>query len=123
MAGVLIASVLAIVALAGIVLYVVREQARKHDEVDRELHDAHAPTLEYAVPLGVDPVVLVAALEQAGYSTTVDARGGPQLLLVKCPRGADRERDQVRSVLESADNPSVDHEVPLPTQVRFRDEG
>ena len=123
MAGVLIATVVAIVTLVWIVAYVVREQARTHERTDRELHDARTPTLEYAVPRGVDPAVLVAALEQAGYSTTVDSRGGPQVLLVKCPRGLDAERDQVRAVIENADNPSVDHQVPLPTHVRFRDEG
>ena len=72
---------------------------------------------------GKDVFVHITAVEQAGYGATVDSRGGPQVLLVKCPRGLDAERDQVRAVIENADNPSVDHQVPLPTHVRFRDEG
>ena len=122
MAGVLIATVLAIVALIWIALYIVREQARRHVAASDELHDARTPTLEYEVPAGVDVAVVLAAVEQAGYTATVETLHGDRTLLVKCPQGIEAERDRIRSVIENAGSASFDHQVPTPTDVHFRDE-
>jgi hypothetical protein len=50
-----------------------REEAR-HEAV---LLDPQTPTVAYAIPNGVDPVVFQTALTHAGYTTMVP--GGPRL--------------------------------------------
>jgi hypothetical protein len=122
MLGVLIATVLVIVALAGIVLYVIREQVAHREKVDRELHDEQTPTLEYLVPTGQDPVVFLVALERAGYTATVDPHHARQVVLIACPDGVDRQREHVRSVIESASVVTPEGGVPPEPEVRFRDE-
>ena len=122
MIGIAILGLVLVVGLAGLVVYVVGGHAVRREQVDQNLHDPRMPTLEYAVPTGIDPAPVRAALEQAGYTTTVDSTAGPQLVLVQCPRGLDRERDAVRAAIESVDNSASDHDIPVPTNVRFRDE-
>jgi hypothetical protein len=122
MIGVLLATVLAFAALAWLVLYVVREQAAKRIRVSEVLHDDHTPTLEYSVPTGQDPAVILAALERAGYTATADPNHGHQRVLVACPAGMDQQRSEVRSVIESASVTAMDDGVPLEVDVRFRDE-
>lgn len=122
MLGVLILTVLVIVALAGIVLYVVREQVAERERVARELHDDRTPTLEYFVPTGQDPVVILTALERADYRATVDPNHAHQLVLVACPGGVERHRAKVRSVIESASVTTPQDGIPLEPEVRFRDE-
>jgi hypothetical protein len=115
----------AILALAVITLYVVREQTgflRRRAQVDKELHSDRVPTLEYEVPVGQDPAVILAALERAGYEATSDATHPLQTVLVACPGGIEGERERVRSVIESADVTTPDDGTPVPVQVRFRDE-
>src|SRR5690349_19377519 len=68
MFGVLLATVIAFVAIAWFVLYVVRQEVAKRERVSAELNSPATPTLEYAVPTGQDPTVIVAALERAGYT-------------------------------------------------------
>jgi uncharacterized membrane protein YcjF (UPF0283 family) len=115
----------AIIVLALIVLYVVREQAglvRRHNEVHRELQSDHTPTLEYDVPTGQDPVVVLAALEQAGYTATVETHHPHQRVLIDCAGDRDAERARVRAVIESADVTAPDDGAPVARAVRFRDE-
>lgn len=115
----------AILALAVITLYVVREQTgflRRHEQVDKELHSDRVATLEYEVPLGQDPTVVLAALHRAGYEATSDATHPRQTVLVACPGGIEGERERVRSVIESADVTTPDDGAPVPVVVRFLDE-
>ena len=113
---------LAVVVLALVVLYVVREQVRHRARVDEELHDERVPTLEYAVPTGQDPALILAALERDGYTATVDTQAAPQVVLIRCPAGLDRDRAHVRSVIASAGVTAQDDGVPVRTDVRFTDE-
>jgi hypothetical protein len=122
MLGILIATVLAVAALVWIVLYVVREQLKEREQVDKELHGDETPTLEYAVPEGQDPAVVLAALERAGYTATVDPNGPHQVVLIACPAGVDRDRAHVRSVIESGSVTAPQDGVPMQVDVRFRDE-
>jgi hypothetical protein len=115
----------AVLVLALIILYVVRQQTgflHRHAEVDRELHDPRTPTLEYDIPTGQDPTVIRAALEREGYITTVDTEHAHQRVLIACPSGVDRERGHVRAVIQSASVSTQDDGVPLQLDVRFRDE-
>jgi hypothetical protein len=122
MLGVLIATVLGIVALAAIVLYVIRQQLAEREQVARELHDEHTPTLEYALPTGQEPALILAALEQDGFTATVDPHHARQRVLVSCPGGVDRHRARVRAVIASAMVVTPEGGVPPEPDVRFRDE-
>lgn len=122
MAGVLVATVLAIVALIWIVVYVVREEAAKRGHIEHELREEQTPTLEYSVPTGQDPAVILAALQSEGYTASVDPHHSEQLLLISCPAGLDRDRARVRSIIAAADVTSLDDGGPVDVDVRFRDE-
>lgn len=122
MLGVAIATVIGIAALIWIVLYVVREQVAQRARVAAELDSPQTPTLEYAVPTGQDPAVIIAALEKAGYTATADPNHAHQLLRVACPSGLDRQREQVRTVIESASVTAVRDGVPIEADVQFADE-
>lgn len=122
MLGVAIATVIGIAALIWIVLYVVREQVAQRARVAAELDSPQTPTLEYAVPTGQDPAVIIAALEKAGYTATADPNHVHQLLRVACPSGLDRQREQVRTVIESASVTAVRDGVPIEADVQFADE-
>jgi hypothetical protein len=117
-----IVMVLAILVLAFVVLYVVREQVKRRERVDKTLEDERTPTLEYVVPTGQDPSVILTALDRAGYTATVDPFGAHQVVSVACPAGLDRERAHVRALIESANVTAPDDGIPLDTPVRFRDE-
>ena len=119
------AVVAAIVALLLITLYVLREQTgflRRHEQVDQELHSDRTPTLAYEVPVGQDPTVVLAALGQAGYTAASDNTHPRQTVLIACPGGIEGERARVRAVIESAGVTAPDDGVPVPVEVRFRDE-
>ena len=112
----------ALVAIVALVLYVLREQSLARERVEAELHAVGTPTLEYVVPTGEDPVVVLAALERAGYTAGVDARGARQVVRVKCPEGTERCRQQVRAVIETAGMGTPRIETRSRADVRFRDE-
>jgi len=112
----------ALVAIAALVLYLLREQSLKRERVEAELHDAGTPRLEYVVPTGEDPVVVLAALERAGYTAGVDTHGARQVVLVKCPDGTERSRQKVRAVIETAGVSTPKPETQSRADVRFRDE-
>jgi pimeloyl-ACP methyl ester carboxylesterase len=123
MVGLLIVTLLLILAVGWVGVRVLRDQMRERNQVDLELHDAHMPTLEYVVPNGQDPAVLLAALELAGYTATVDSQQQPyQVVMIACPDGVDRQRAHVRSVIDSASVTTPEDGVPLQVDVRFRDE-
>ena len=114
----------AVLALALIVLYVARQQTgliHRHQEVDRALH-SDVPTLAYEVPLGQDPAVILAALNEAGYDSTSDGTHPRQTVLIGCPGGIEGEREQVRAIIASANVTTPQDGVPLETDVRFLDE-
>lgn len=122
MLGVMIATVIGVVALIWIVLYVVREQVAARQRVDEELHSDDVPTLEYVVPPGQDPAVILAALERAGFTAAADPHHAHQRVLIACPEGLDRQRAHVRSVIESASVTAPQDGVPVEADVQFVDE-
>jgi len=122
MLGVAIVTVLVLAVLLGVAAYVVREHIARRERVDDVLLDPRTPTLDYEVPTGQDPAVLLGALEKEGYTATVDPHGAHQVVLVQCPGGLEAHREDVRSVIESANVTSVDDGIPLRVDVRFRDE-
>ena len=117
-----IVGLVVLVALVALAMYVLRQQSIERERVEAELHDSGTATLEYVVPTGEDPVVVLAALERAGYTAGVDSHGAHQIILVKCPGGVERCRTAVRAVIESAGMAPVREQSPLHPHVRFRDE-
>ena len=112
----------ALVAIGTLVLYVLREQSLDRERVEAELHFPGTPTLEYVVPTGEDPVVVLAALERAGFTAGVDSRGAKQVVRVKVPDGVEHSRAKVRAVIEYAGAPAPAADWRTHSNVRFRDE-
>lgn len=95
----------------------IRQQRRVRDEADGTV-----PTLDYEVPEGQDPAVIMVALRQEGYEATVEPSGRHPHVLVPCPSGTERERAHVRAVVQGASVSALDDGVPLEQEVRFADE-
>jgi hypothetical protein len=112
----------ALVAIGALVLWILREQSLNRERVEAELHLPDTPTLEYVVPTGEDPVVVLAALERAGYTAGVDSHGAQQVVLIKVPDGVERSRAKVRAVIEYAGAPAPTTDWRTHSDVRFRDE-
>ena len=115
----------AIVVLGLIVLYVVREQTgffRRRSQVHRVLESERTPTLEYDVPTGQDPTVVLAALELAGHTATVEPRHPHQRVLIAYTGDREAAKARIRPVIESTGSTTPDDGAPVPAAVRFRDE-
>jgi hypothetical protein len=93
------AALLSILALLAIIAVNVSLRSLVEDEkhTESELHDPHTPTVTYAIPHGVDPVVFAVALKKAGYLSIVTEAGVSQCLRVRCEPG---ERERLRRVIE-----------------------
>jgi len=80
-------------------------------------------TLIYEVPPGQDPLVVLSALERAGFTAVSDVNSGPPKVVISCPEDRDRVRAEVRTIIEGADTTSIEHGAPVDTRkVRFEDE-
>jgi len=80
------------------------------------------PLLDYVVPAGQDPAVVLAALAAERYDASTDP-GQANLIHIACPGGADRERARVRATIEAVHTTAIDAGAPFdPGPVRFQDE-
>jgi hypothetical protein len=97
-------------------------------KVGKDAERQHAPddprveTLRYRIPDAQDPIVLISALDRAGYTADLDDVAGEKHLVVACPAGRDRERARVRSVLGESDTTSIEGPEFNPGRVTFEDE-
>jgi hypothetical protein len=81
-----------------------------------------AQHLDYVVPAGQDPAVVLAALAAEGYDATTDP-GQANLVHTRCPSGPERERARVRATIQSVHTTAIDAGAPFdPGPVRFQDE-
>jgi hypothetical protein len=78
--------------------------------------------LRYRVPDGQDPAVLMATLEQAGYSTALDEEAGAKNLLIGGPNGREPDRAGVRELIQEADLTSMEGRSIGNGRVVFEDE-
>ena len=92
--------ILIVAAVAVIGVLALRAWGRRRTAVDDELA-GDTQTLDYLVPQGQDPAVLISALKGDGYQAAPDP-GRTNLLHIACPSGLDRERPRVRATLEAA---------------------
>jgi hypothetical protein len=111
-------TLLVIVALGLPVLVVLalRRWGTDQAATEQSLLSPDAHTVSYVVPEGEDPTFARAALAHAGFVSVLD-RSGDQRLVVRCEPG---QREQVRSILEQTDHPTVEHG--LLAHVPFDDE-
>lgn len=98
-----------------------RRWGAERNRISDELNEPTNPSLDYRVPTGQDPAVVLAALNADGYVAATDTTDS-QLVRVACPAGPDRERARVRAVIENAGGTALEHGAPVPGPVRFEDE-
>lgn len=84
--------------------------------------DPGVETLRYQVPDAQDPVVLVTALDRAGYTADLGESGGTKNLTITCPAGREHERARIRSVIAETDRMGLEGPRFNPGEVLFEDE-
>lgn len=120
--GALLVPIVILVVLLVLGAVWLRRWGSERQRVTDDLRDPTTPTLDYQVPDGQDPVVLLTALSQEGYECSVDP-ANTRLVRVSCPAGLDRHRARVRQVIVHAGSTSLEGGPPLePEHVRFLDE-
>jgi hypothetical protein len=97
-----------------------RKWAFDEGQVEARLLAPGAHTLAFVVPNGQDPVPFKAALAHASFTTVVDNTGGRERLVVECE---ERDRAQVRDVLEHVHAVGAAGPDQYVGDVRFDDEG
>ena len=55
---------------------------------EARLHDPRTHTVAFAIPNGIDPVVVKLALTNAGFTSVIDRVGDVECLLVECDESA-----------------------------------
>jgi hypothetical protein len=114
-----------IIAVAVIVVFAFVAGRRWLGQRQRVADDLAAPstaTIDYRVPPGQDPVVLLTALSAEGFTATTSPADAT-LIRVACPAGPDRYRAQVRAVIASVDTTAIDSGATFDVEdVRFTDE-
>ncbi|MDP3890538.1 hypothetical protein [Nocardioides sp.] len=92
-------ALLAVAVLAGSVALslFLRSWGVEESRVQARLRDPHTSTVAFAIPNGIDPVILKLALTRAGFTTAIDRVGDAECLRVEC---AESERAQVRRVIK-----------------------
>jgi hypothetical protein len=120
--GAILVPIVLVVAVLVVLGLGVRTFATQRRAVADELAQERVPTLDYVVPPGQDPVVLLTALSAEGYAATADPRRA-DLLHISTPAGPDRDRAHVRATIASAHDTALDTPVTMdPGEVRFTDE-
>ena len=112
--------VLVVVVVGGIGVNVyLRSWAREESRREAHLRDPSTHTVDYAIPNGIDPVIVESALAMAGLRSGVDRVGMVECVRIEC---AESQREQVRGVIESVPMHAYDGS-PLPVgHVVFEDE-
>jgi hypothetical protein len=88
-------------------------------KVEARLRSPGTHTLNYVVPDGQDPALLKAALARAHFASAVTTDGGAERLIVECE---EKDRAQVRDVLEHVHGAGVGGPDEYVGHVRFEDE-
>lgn len=110
--------VVVVVGGIGVNLYL-RSWARDESQREAHLRDPNTHTVAYAIPNGVDPVIVESALAMAGLPSGVDRIGMVECVRIEC---TESQREQVRGVIEGVPMHSYDGS-PLPAgHVVFEDE-
>lgn len=115
-------TILLLVVVAGGAVAVnvaLRNWVRQESRREAHLRDPHTHTVAYAIPNGVDPVTVMSALAQAGFTSGVDRVGMAECVRIECEES---QRDQVRGVLEGVPMMAYDGSQLPAGHVVFEDE-
>jgi hypothetical protein len=110
--------VVVVIGAIGINLYLrnwVREESRR----EAHLSDPDTHTVTYAIPTGVDPVIIEAALARAGLNSGVVDVGMVECVRIECNES---QREHVREVLEGIPMHAYDGSQLQAGHVVFEDE-
>ena len=93
------AVILIVLVVAGTVALAVslRGWIGEESRFEAHLHVPETRTLTYAIPNGVDPVVVKVALTRAGFRSAIETAGTLQAVRVEC---AEAQRSRLRHVIE-----------------------
>lgn len=116
--GALVVLMTIVMVVVFVLIMSVRSVSLDEIRTEDRLHDPHVHTAAYAVPDGVDPAVIVNAVQAAGFTCVVDPSGPTEHVVVGCEE-ADRPR--LRSVIEALPVTRYDG-TPLRERVVFEDE-
>lgn len=95
-AAVILVVLVVVLSISGLLL--LRSWGSEQSRHEARLHDPHTSTVAFAVPNGIDPVVLELELSRHGFDSVIDRVGDSECLLVEC---AKPERARLRSVIEA----------------------
>jgi hypothetical protein len=119
---VLLVPIIVVLVIAIVVAIGLRRWTAAHRREADALAAPESATLDYRVPAGQDPAVVLSTLVSEGYDATTDPQD-TSLVHVACPAGPDRERARVRATIEAAGQTAIDTGAPFePAEVRFLDE-
>ena len=117
-AAIILLVIVVIVVSVGVNLYL-RSWVATEAESEAHMHDPRTHTVDYAVPNGVDPVVVMRELSRSGFKTAIERVGDVECMRIECE--AD-QRDEVRALIEGAHMNAYDGTVLKLGDVVFEDE-
>jgi hypothetical protein len=88
-------------------------------QIEARMHDPRIHTIAYAIPNGVDPVVVRLAVHTAGFTSAIDRVGDVECLIVEC---SEADRSRLRKVIEEVPLRGFDGSELTQTHVVFEDE-
>lgn len=114
---------LLLLILGGVLVVTLGSFTLRQGRIEEELADPSSPTLDYVVPEGQDPAVVMTALAREGYRTAMDPHSAGHVLHIGTRAGKDRERAHVRATIAAARATSLGAGGPRDSRpVRFLDE-
>lgn len=116
-AAVILVVILLVVTVA--ILTFLRSWSAEESRTETRLHDPHTHTVAYAIPNGIDPVVVKLGLTKAGFTSVIDRVGDAECLRVECD---ETERARVRSAIEAVHMSGYDGSELELDRVVFQDE-
>ena len=112
--------IVGVVLLASVAIaLLLRSWVFAESRIEARLHDPGTRTVAYAIPNGVDPALVMAALGAGGFASILDRVGDTECLIVECDGG---ERARVRSVIEDIHASKYDGSALKLDHVVFEDE-
>jgi hypothetical protein len=96
-----------------------RSWGAEQSRTEARMHDSRTHTIAFAIPNGVDPVVVRLPLSKAGFTSALDRVGDAECLLVEC---SESERGRLRDVIEGVHLGAYDGTELTQGHVVFEDE-
>lgn len=110
--------IITVIIIAAVVIFV-RAEVSEVTAAEARLHDPETPTVAYAIPNGVDPVVVRTALSMEGFTCVPDQVDGEECLLIECEP---EDRERVRQAIAGVHMTTYDGKALDTDHVVFQDE-